>query len=178
MGLRARIWMASRRSEKFLEPLVLAMTRSSRCPGILACLRKIRPFVRSGKGNHSGSCHIRKLQWRLVALTVQFVEAIVEVILVLKLAATLVRLSQEVKYPLPSIPMQQVLVTEVRDEKFGITSQRSPQKHAVFLRGDISGAQPLYQCATIVAPGFLRMISVPFWRRTFVEILLRFTIPL
>ena len=51
--------------------------------------------------------------------------------------------SQDVKYPLPSIPMQQVFVTEVGGEKLGISSQRSPQEHAVLLRGDISGAQPL-----------------------------------
>ena len=69
------------------------------------------------------------------ALAVQFVKGIVEIILVLKLADMLVSLSQNFKYPLPSIPMQQVFGTEVRDENL---------EHAVFLRGDISGAQPLF----------------------------------
>ena len=40
--------------------------------------------------------------------------------------------------------MQQVFITEVRDEKFGISSQSSPQENAMFLGGDISGAQPLF----------------------------------
>ena len=40
--------------------------------------------------------------------------------------------------------MHQVFVTEVRDEKLGISSQSTPQEHTVFLRGDISGAQPLF----------------------------------
>ena len=74
----------------------------------------------------------------------QFVKGIVEIILVLKLADVLVSLSQNFKNPLPSIPMQQVFITEVRDEKLGISSQSSPQEHAVFLRGNISGAQPLF----------------------------------
>ena len=108
----------------------------------------------------------------------QFVKSIVKVILVLKLADMLVSLSQDVKYPLPSIPMQQVFITEVRDGKLGLSSQCSPQEHAVSLRRDICGAQPLLQCVMIVAPGFLRMISVPFWRRALVGVLLRFTVPL
>ena len=107
----------------------------------------------------------------------QFVKSFVKVILVLKLADMLVSLSQDVKYPLPSTPTQQVFVTEVRDEKLGISSQCS-QEHAVSLRRDISGAQPLLQCATIVATGFLRLISVPFCRRALVGVLLRFTVPL
>ena len=79
-----------------------------------------------------------------MALAVQFVKGIVEIILVLKLADVLVSLGQSFKNPLPSIPMQQVFVTEVRDEKVGISSQSSPQKYTVFLRGDISCAQPLF----------------------------------
>ena len=59
--------------------------------------------------------HICKLQQCLVALAVQFVKGIVEIILILKLADMLVSLSQNFKYPLPSISMQQVFVTEVRD---------------------------------------------------------------
>ena len=51
----------------------------------------------------------------------QFVELIVEIILVLKLADMLVSLSQGVEYPLPSVPTHQVFVTEVRDEKLGIS---------------------------------------------------------
>ena len=74
--------------------------------------------------------------------------------------------------PLPSIPMQQVFVTEVRDEKLGISSQCSPQERTVSLRRDVSGAQPLLQCATIVAPGLLMMISVPFRRWALVGVLL------
>ena len=95
-----------------------------------------------------------------------------------KLADMLVSLSQDVKYPLPSIPTQQIFVTEVRDEKLGISSQRSPQEHAVPLERDICCAQTLSQRAAVVAPGLFRMISVPFWRRAFVKVLLRFTVPL
>ena len=140
-------------------------------------LRPIKQKVIIGVVLQMGSPgHIRKLKQRLAALTVQFVEGTVKVILVLKLADMLVSLSQDVKYPLPRIPPQQVSVTQVRDEKLGISSRCSP--HAVSLKRDISGAQPLLQCATIVASGFLRMISVPFWRRALVEILLRITMPL
>ena len=76
--------------------------------------------------------HICKLQQCLVALAVQFVKGI----LVLKLDDVLVSLSQNFKNPLLNIPMQQVFVMEVRDEKLGISSQSSPQ--------EISGAQPLF----------------------------------
>ena len=73
--------------------------------------------------------HIRKQQQRLVALTEQLVESIVGIIReVLTLADMLVSLSQDV---MPSLPMQQVFVTEVREEKLGISSQCSPQEHTV-----------------------------------------------
>ena len=39
-----------------------------------------------------------------------------------------VSLRQNFKNSLPSIPMQQIFITEVRNEKFGITSQRSPTR--------------------------------------------------
>ena len=48
---------------------------------------------------------------------------------------------------MPSIPVQQVLITEVRDEKLGISSQCSPQEHSMFLGRDVRGAQPLLQRA-------------------------------
>ena len=160
MGLRARIWMAPRRSGKFVEPMVLAMMWSSRCNGILSSLRKImlgpvRQRATIGVVLQiSSPGHIRKLQQRLVALPVQFVEGIVEIILLLKLTDVPVSLSKDVKYRLTSVPVQQVFVTEVRDVKLGISILRSPQEHAVLLKGDISGAQPLFQCATLIAPGF------------------------
>ena len=144
-----------------LEPLVLAMMwlvfQVPRDPGLPEedhALRPVRQRVTIGVVLQTGSPgHIRKLQQRLVALTVQFVE-----------------------YPLPST-MQQVFVTEVRGEKLGISSQRSPQEHTVSVRRDVCGAQPLLQCPTIVAPGCIRVISAPFRRRALVDVLLRFTTP-
>ena len=60
----------------------------------------------------------------------------------------------------------------------GVSSHCSPQEHAVSLRRDIRCAQPLLQRATVVAPSLLRMASVPFRERGFVEVLFRITIPL
>ena len=147
MALQARIWMAWRRSEKFLKrwSWPFQVPRDLGLPEEDHAFRPVRQRVTIGVVLQiSSPGHIRKLQQRLVALAVQFVEGIVEIILVLILADMFVSLSQDVKYPLPSIPMQQVFVTEVRDEKLGISSQCSPQEHAVFLRGEISGARPLF----------------------------------
>ena len=105
--------------------------------------------------------HSRELEWRLVALTVQFAERVVKIILVFGFTDVFVSLSQDVKDPLPSIPAQQIFITEVRDGKFGISSQCSPQEHSVSLERDIRGAQPLFERATVVAPGLLWMVTVP-----------------
>ena len=113
---------------------------------------------------------ICKLQQCLVALSVQFVKGIVEIILILKLADMLVSLSQNFKCPLPSIPISKSFVTEVRDEKFGISSQSSPQDMPCFSEGTSVVLNPLFQRATTAAPGFLRINTVPLWRQTFVEI--------
>ena len=60
-----------------------------------------------------GSGHSRKLKQRLIALSVQFVESIVENILILKLTDVLVSLDQNIKYPLSSVQSQQLLIAEV-----------------------------------------------------------------
>ena len=65
--------------------MVFQVTRDLGLPEEDQALRLVRVTI--GVVLHIGSPgHIRKLQWRLVALTVQFVEGIVKVILVLKLA--------------------------------------------------------------------------------------------
>ena len=60
-----------------------------------------------------GSRHIRKLKQRLIALSVQFVEGIIEIILVLKLTDVLASLDQKSKNSLTSVPSQQLLIAEV-----------------------------------------------------------------
>ena len=92
--------------------------------------------------------------------------------MVLKLADVLVSLSQDVKYPLPSIPMQQV-VTEVRDEKLGISSQRSPRA----CRVSQEERQWCSTTASVCDDNRARFSQDDFrpilWRRALVEVLLR-----
>ena len=60
-----------------------------------------------------GSGHIRKLKHRLIALSVQFAEGIIEIILILKLTHALVSLDQNVQKSLSSVPSQQLLIAEM-----------------------------------------------------------------
>ena len=103
MGLPARIWMASRRSEKGHDVVFQVPLDLLGLPEEDHALRPVRQRVTIGVVLQiSSPCHIRKLQWRLIALTVQLVESIVEVILVLKLADLLVSLSQDVNFLCPA----------------------------------------------------------------------------
>ena len=60
-----------------------------------------------------GPGHIRKLKQRLIALSVMFLQGIVEVILILKFTDMFVSFGQNIKYLLSSIPTQQLLIAEV-----------------------------------------------------------------
>ena len=61
----------------------------------------------------SGFGHIGKLKQRLIALSVQFVEGIIEIILILKLTDMFVSLDQNIKFSLSSVLSQQLLIADM-----------------------------------------------------------------
>ena len=77
-------------------------------PGLLEedhALRAVKQRVSAGVMLQIyGPGHIRKLKQRLIAHSMQFVEGIVKIILILELTVVFVSIDQDLKYPLSSIP--------------------------------------------------------------------------